>query len=96
MTNFWSIVPPYVQHDRDVIEVRLTVVVTALAMARYLQQRTGLSIKKIVRTLRPPTRCDHPHRRDRSHRRSCHHPRSTSNPRRRDPLNLCKSGGLPR
>jgi hypothetical protein len=44
---------PMFHHTRDAIEAHLTVVFTALAIARYLQDATGLSIKKIVRTLRP-------------------------------------------
>ena len=44
---------PMFHHDRDAIEAHLTVVVTALAVARHLQERTGLSLKKIIRTLRP-------------------------------------------
>jgi hypothetical protein len=44
---------PVFHHDRDAIEAHLTVVMTALAVARHLQDATGLSIKKIVRTLRP-------------------------------------------
>ena len=32
---------------------RLTIVFTALAVARYLQNTTGMSIKKIIRALRP-------------------------------------------
>lgn len=44
---------PVFHHDRDAIEAHLTVVMTALAVARHLQNATGLSIKKIVRTLRP-------------------------------------------
>jgi transposase len=44
---------PVFHHDRDAIEAHLTVVMTALAVARHLQNTTGLSIKKIVRTLRP-------------------------------------------
>ena len=39
--------------DRDAIEAHLTVVVTALAVARHLQDKTGMSIKKIVQALRP-------------------------------------------
>lgn len=35
------------------IEAHLTIVYTALAIARHLQAVTGVSIKKIVRTLRP-------------------------------------------
>lgn len=44
---------PIFHHDRDAIEAHLTIVVTALAVARDLQNQTGLTIKKIVRTLRP-------------------------------------------
>lgn len=44
---------PVFHHDRDAIEAHLTVVMTALAVARHLQNATGLTIKKIVRTLRP-------------------------------------------
>jgi hypothetical protein len=40
-------------HTRDAIEAHLTIVFAALAVARYLQDATGLSIKKIVRTLQP-------------------------------------------
>lgn len=57
---------PIFHHQRDAIEAHLTVVITALAIARYLQNTTGLSIKKIVRTLRPlqqitMTIAGHPH-----------------------------------
>ena len=44
---------PMFHHTRDAIEAHLTVVSAALAVARYLQNGTGLSIKKIVQTLRP-------------------------------------------
>jgi hypothetical protein len=44
---------PMFHHTRDAIEAHLTVVFTALAISRYLQDATGLSIKRIVRTLRP-------------------------------------------
>jgi len=44
---------PMFHHTRDAIEAHLTVVFAALAIARYLQDATGLSIRKIVRTLRP-------------------------------------------
>jgi hypothetical protein len=44
---------PMFHHTRDAIEAHLTIVFAALAIARYLQNATGLSIKKIVRTLRP-------------------------------------------
>lgn len=44
---------PMFHHERDAIEAHLTIVFAALAIARYLQHTTGISIKKIVRTLRP-------------------------------------------
>src|SRR5450830_1894739 len=44
---------PVFHHDRDAIEVHLTVVFAALAVARGLQAATGVSLKKLVRTLRP-------------------------------------------
>ena len=44
---------PMFHHTREVIEAHLTIVFAALAIARHLQNATGLSIKKIVQTLRP-------------------------------------------
>jgi len=44
---------PVFHHDRDAIEAHLTVVFAALAVARDLQARTGVSLKKLVKTLRP-------------------------------------------
>ena len=44
---------PVFHHQRESIEAHLTVVFAALAISRDLQERTGLSIKKIVTTLRP-------------------------------------------
>lgn len=44
---------PMFHHTRDAIEAHLTVVFAALAVARHLQEATGLSIRKIVQTLRP-------------------------------------------
>ncbi len=44
---------PVFHHERDAIEAHLTLVTTALAVSRHLQDATGLSIKKIVRALRP-------------------------------------------
>ncbi len=43
---------PIHHHQRAAIEAHLTIVFAALAIARHLQAATGLSIKKIVRTLR--------------------------------------------
>lgn len=44
---------PIFHHRREAIEAHLTIVFTALAVARYLQQATGMSIKKIIQALRP-------------------------------------------
>ena len=44
---------PIFHHTRDAIEAHLTIVFTALAVARHLQDATGMSIKKIVQALRP-------------------------------------------
>lgn len=44
---------PIFHRERDSIEAHLTIVFAALAISRDLQERTGLSIKKIIRTLRP-------------------------------------------
>ena len=42
---------PIFHHTRDAIETHLTVVMAALAVARYLQDTTGMSIARIVREL---------------------------------------------
>ncbi|CAM3192075.1 IS1634 family transposase [Actinomyces slackii] len=44
---------PVFHHTRDAIEAHLTVVMAALAVARHLQNATGMSIKRLVRELRP-------------------------------------------
>lgn len=44
---------PMFHHSREAIEAHLTVVFAALAMARFMQTRAGLSLKKIVTTLKP-------------------------------------------
>ena len=43
---------PVFHHTRDAIEAHQTVVMAALAVARYLQDATGISIARIVRELR--------------------------------------------
>jgi transposase len=43
---------PIFHHQRDSIEAHLTIVFAALAISRHLQDATGVSIKKLVRTLR--------------------------------------------
>lgn len=44
---------PIFHRTRDSIEAHLTIVFTALAVARHLQNQTGASIKKIIQTLQP-------------------------------------------
>lgn len=44
---------PIFHHHTEAIEAHLTIVFTALATARWLQTTTGLSIKRLVRLLRP-------------------------------------------
>jgi transposase len=44
---------PVFHHDRDAIEAHQTVVFAALAVARHLQDATAVTIKRLVRTLRP-------------------------------------------
>ncbi len=43
---------PIFHHEREAIEAHLTVVFAALAVSRHLQAVTGMSIKKLVKTLR--------------------------------------------
>ena len=44
---------PMFHRTRDAIEAHLTIVFTALAVARETQNRTGLAIRNVVRQLRP-------------------------------------------
>ena len=44
---------PIFHHQAEAIEAHLTIVFTALAIARQLQTTTGISIKRLIRTLRP-------------------------------------------
>ena len=44
---------PVFHHQCDAIEAHLTVVMAALAVARHLQETTGISIKRIIRALKP-------------------------------------------
>jgi transposase len=44
---------PVFHHQREAIEAHLSVVFAALAIARHLQDTTGVTIKKLVRTLKP-------------------------------------------
>ena len=44
---------PMFARTRDAIEAHLTIVFTALAVSRKVQNRTGLAIRHVLRTLRP-------------------------------------------
>jgi Transposase DDE domain len=44
---------PMFHRTRDAIEAHLTIVFTALAVAHNVQERTGLSIAKVIKQLRP-------------------------------------------
>jgi len=44
---------PIFHHTKEAIEAHLTIVFAALAISRRLQDQTGMSIKKVVRALRP-------------------------------------------
>ena len=44
---------PIFHHKRDSIEAHLTIVFTALAISRVVQNRTGLSLRRVLRTLGP-------------------------------------------
>lgn len=44
---------PIFHHERDAIQAHLTMVMAALAVAHYLQDATGTSLKRIVHTLKP-------------------------------------------
>jgi len=44
---------PMFARTRDAIEAHLTIVFTALAVSRTVQNRTSLSIRRVLRTLRP-------------------------------------------
>jgi len=44
---------PVFHRKKDSIDAHLTIVFSALAVARYLQDRTGVSIRRLVEVLRP-------------------------------------------
>jgi len=60
---------PTYHHKHDSTEAHLTIVFAALAVSRWIEQATGWTIKKFVRTAPPlpdhrdPRRRTHPHRR---------------------------------
>ncbi|MFI5825524.1 IS1634 family transposase [Streptomyces rishiriensis] len=44
---------PIFHHTRDAIQAHLTIVFCALAVARHLQMATGLSLRRIIKSLQP-------------------------------------------
>lgn len=44
---------PIFHRKKDAIEAHLTIVLTSLAVSRWIEQLTGISIKRFVRSLRP-------------------------------------------
>ena len=44
---------PMFHRTRDAIEAHLTIVFTALAVSRTVQNRTGLAVRNVVKQLRP-------------------------------------------
>src|SRR5690606_23425421 len=45
---------PMFARTRDAIEAHLTIVFTALAISREVQNRTASSLRRVLRTLKPP------------------------------------------
>ena len=46
---------PIYHHNRESIDAHLTIVLAALAMSRLIEDRTGWSIRKVVRTTHAAT-----------------------------------------
>ena len=44
---------PVFHHTRDATWAHLTMVMAALAVARYLQDAAGISVKRVIRALKP-------------------------------------------
>ena len=44
---------PVFHHTHDATWAHLTMVMASLAVARYLQEATGISIKRVIRALKP-------------------------------------------
>jgi transposase len=44
---------PVYHHNREAIEVHLTIVLAALAISRNIEYQTGISIKKFVKIIKP-------------------------------------------
>lgn len=72
---------PMFHHTREAIEAHLTIVFAALAIARHLQDVTGLSIKKIVQAPATDPGDHRPHRRPRTRRGGLDHACRRGDPR---------------
>jgi hypothetical protein len=88
---------PIHHHKRDSIEAHLTIVFAALAISRFIEEATGWSTKKFVRTARRyrtiEIQPDSPHR----HRRTTPTRRPPRSPRRdRAPRQWTLNSGLER
>lgn len=72
---------PLFARRRDAIEAHLTIVFTALAISRTIQHRSGLALRRVLRTLRPlrsaPSRSTVPCRPSRPNSTTINAPSST-------------------
>lgn len=74
---------PVFHHTREATWAHLTTVMASLAVARYLQETTGISIPRIVREPKRPTGSHHQSQRPPDHRPALTHPKpqpASSNP----------------
>ena len=73
---------PVFHHQREATWAHLTVVMASLAVARYIQEATGISIKRVIRTLKTPPGRHHQPQRTPPHRRRPPDPPSRRHPHR--------------
>ena len=71
---------PVFHHTRDAIEAYLTVVMTALAVARYLQEATGIQHRQDRARATPPAGGHHQPQRPPNHCSAPAHPDRSRNP----------------
>ncbi len=87
---------PIYHHKRESIEAHLTIVFAALAVSRLIENRTGWSVRRFVRTARPIPHRPHPRGRPDPHRRGPtprRPPRGTHPHQLNGCTNLAKVGG---
>jgi hypothetical protein len=60
---------PIYHHQRDSIDAHLTIVFAALAVSRWIEDQTGWSIRRFVRTAPPLPHHRNPGRQPHHHRR---------------------------